>query len=248
MDTDDDPLGEGFEPVRPKRVSEAIYEQLRARLADGGLAPGARLASERTIALQMGVSRPMVREAINQLAAQGLLEIRPRRGAFVATAASPALGDPFAKLIGEGFDRVIELLEVRRELETRSAELAAEFATARDLADLAAIVAELERDHGRRLTGEEADTRFHVRIAQAAGNTVLTHLMATLHGAMRRTSLMVAQRLHASDRYRDTILAQHRAIHDAIRARDPAAARARMAEHLDFVVRELRYHRRKHGR
>jgi GntR family transcriptional repressor for pyruvate dehydrogenase complex len=71
------------------------------------------------------------------------------------------------------------------------------------------------------------------------------HLMATLHKAMTRSSLAVASRFQASELYRETILRQHRAIFEAIGAHDPEAARARMQEHLDYVMRELRHHSRK---
>lgn len=234
-----------FGPIKPKKVADAVFEQLRTRLEDGSLGPGDRLPSERELAEQMRVSRPVVREAINMLVGQGLLEIRARRGVFVRAAATPGWGDPLTNLIGESIDRLIELLEVRRILETQTAALAAEFASPRDIDDLAAIIDEFERVHRYHETGESTDARFHGRIAQAAGNTVLMHLMATLHKAMTRSSLAVASRFQASELYRETILRQHRAIFEAIRAHDPEAARARMQEHLDYVMRELRHHSRK---
>ena len=234
-----------FGPIKPKKVADAVFEQLRMRLEDGSLAPGDRLPSERELAEQMRVSRPVVREAINMLVGQGLLEIRARRGVFVRAAASPGWGDPLTNLIGDSIDRLIELLEVRRILESQTASLAAEFATAHDIDDLSQLIDELEQVHRRRATGEAADARFHARIAQAAGNTVLMHLMATLHKAMTRSSLVVASRFQASELYRETILRQHRAIFEAIRAHDPDAARGRIQEHLDYVMRELRHHSRK---
>lgn len=237
-----------FGPIEPKKMVDTVFERLRGHIEEGTLAPGDRLPSERTLAEQMRVSRPVVREAINMLAGQGLLTIRARRGVFVSVAAPPALGDPLASLIGDSLDRVIEILDVRRELETHTASLAAEFATAKDIDDLAVIIDQLGRDHGERSTGEEADARFHCRIAQAASNTVLTHIMAALHGALTKTSLMIASRLNASDHYRDTIFRQHLAIFDAIRNHAPAEARQAMGEHLDFVIRELRYYTRKNAR
>src|SRR5690606_21540795 len=142
----------------------------RSRLEDGSLAPGDRLPSERELAEQMHVSRPVVREAINMLVGQGLLEIRARRGVFVRAAATPDLGDPLANLIGDNLDRLLELLEVRRLLESQAAALAAEFATPRDLEDLQRLLAELEHAYRQQQPDEGADARFHGRIAQAAGN------------------------------------------------------------------------------
>lgn len=236
-----------FGPIRPKKVAEAVLEQLRMRLEDGSLAPGDRLPSERELAEQMRVSRPVVREATNMLVGQGLLEIRARRGVFVRAAALPGWGDPLTNLIGDNMERLIELLEVRRILEAQTAALAAEFATPADIDDLAQIMDEFERVHRQHETGEATDARFHARIARAAGNTVLMHLMATLHKAMTRSSHTVASRFQTSELYRETILRQHRAIFDAIRAHEPEAARARMQEHLDYVMRELRHYSRKGG-
>lgn len=230
-----------FGPIKPKKVADAVLEQLRARLEDGSLAPGDRLPSERELAEQMRVSRPVVREAINMLVGQGLLEIRSRRGVFVRAAGMSGFGDPLSNLIGDNVDRLVELLEVRRILESQTAALAAEFATDVDIDDLAALVAELER--ARRDDG--IDARFHGRIAQAAGNTVLMHLMAPLHKALTSGTLTLAARFQETERYRDTLLQQRRAIFEAIRAHDPGAARARMQEHLDYVMRELRHHARR---
>jgi len=136
-----------FGPIKPKKVADAVFEQLRTRLEDGSLGPGDRLPSERELAEQMRVSRPVVREAINMLVGQGLLEIRARRGVFVRAAATPGWGDPLTNLIGESIDRLIELLDVRRILESQTAALAAEFASPRDIDDLAAIIDEFERVH-----------------------------------------------------------------------------------------------------
>ena len=234
-----------FGPIKPKKVADAVLEQLRARLEDGSLAPGDRLPSERELAEQMRVSRPVVREAINMLVGQGLLDIRSRRGVFVRAASAAELGDPLTNLIGDSLDRLIELLEVRRMLESQTAALAAEFASPRDIEELAAVIGEFERAHRDRGPGEGIDARFHGRIAQAAGNTVLMHLMMTLHTVLTRSSLTVAARFQASDLYRETILQQRRGIFDAIRSHDPEAARARMQEHLDYIMRELRHHLRR---
>lgn len=236
-----------FSPIKPKKVADAVVEQLRTRLEDGSLGPGDRLPSERELVGQMRVSRPVVREAINMLVGQGLLEIRARQGVYVRAAMSPGWGDPLTNLIGDSIDRLVELLEVRRILESQSAALAAEFATPRDIDDLALIMEELEQAHRRPVTGAGTDPRFHARIAQAAGSTVLMHLVATLHEATTASSLAVTSRFQASDLYRETNLRQHRAVFEAIRVHDPEAARARMQEHLDYVIRELRHHSRKSG-
>lgn len=233
-------------PVRPT-IADATYQSLREGIAAGRFPPGSRLPSERDLAERMGVSRPAVREAVRLLVGQGLIEVRPRRGVYVKAAGETGLGDAFSQLIGTDFDRVMELLEVRRALETRSAFLAAQYATVKDLDELAAIYADLARDAETRATGDDADVRFHCAIAAAAGNTVLTHMMATLHGALVKAARLLASRLMDSEHYRSEMFAIHTRIYEAIKERKPKAAAAAMDAHFAFVQRELTHYRRKQG-
>ncbi len=233
-------------PVR-RNISDAAFENLRDGITGGRWAPGERLPSERHLAAQMGVSRAVVREAIKHLVGQGLVEVKPRRGLFVKAASADILGDPFEHLIGTDFDRVMELLDLRRVLEARSAHLAARYATPDDLAALAEIHAEMARDRQRGVTGESADVRFHCAIASAAGNTVLAHLMATLHGALSKASRLLASRLMAAEHYREGMFARHTKIFEAIRDGNAKRAAAAMEDHFDFVVGEFSQYRRKSG-
>ncbi|MSO69454.1 MAG: FadR family transcriptional regulator [Alphaproteobacteria bacterium] len=233
-------------PVRAT-ISGATYQSLREGIAAGRFPPGSRLPSERDLADRMGVSRPAVREAVRQLVGQGLIEIKPRRGVYVRAAGELGLGDAFSQLIGTDFDRVMELLEVRRALETRSAFLAAQYATAADIDELTRIYADLARDNELRATGDDADVRFHCAIAAAAGNTVLTHMMATLHGALVKAARLLASRLMDSEHYRNEMFAIHTRIFEAIKERKPKAASAAMDAHFAFVQRELTHYRRKSG-
>lgn len=233
-------------PVR-LTISDATYQSLRDGIAAGRFPPGSRLPSERELAERMGVSRPAVREAVRHLVGQGLIEVRPRRGVYVKAAGEMGLGDAFSQLIGTDFDRVMELLEVRRALETRSAFLAAQYATAADLEGLQRIYADLARDRETQATGDDADVRFHCAIAAAAGNTVLTHLMATLHGALMKAARLLASRLMDSEHYRTEMFAIHTRIFEAIRERKPKAAASAMDAHFAFVQRELTHYRRKQG-
>ena len=175
--------------VQPLRGSlgEAAFERLREGISGGKWAPGQRLPSERALAEHLAISRPALREAVKRLEGEGLIDVRPRRGLYVRAASADRLSNSFERLIGTDFDRVNELLDLRRVLEHRSAYLAAEYAGPEDIAELAAIFADIESDVSAGGTGDDGDVRFHCAIAKAAGNTVLTHLMATLHGALSTT-------------------------------------------------------------
>ncbi|PPR23669.1 MAG: Pyruvate dehydrogenase complex repressor [Alphaproteobacteria bacterium MarineAlpha10_Bin2] len=235
--------------VQPLRGSlgEAAFERLREGIAGGKWAPGERLPSERALAARLAISRPALREAVKRLEGEGLIDVRPRRGIFVRAASTDGLSNSFERLIGTDFDRVNELLDLRRVLEHRSAYLAAEYAGPGDIADLAAIFADIERDVAEGGTGEEPDVRFHCAIAKAAGNTVLTHLMATLHGALAKASRLLASRLMESTHYRDGMFELHARIFEAIRSHDPKAAAQAMDAHFDFVLREFSQYRARAG-
>jgi len=235
--------------VQPLRGSlgEAAFERLREGIAGGKWAPGERLPSERALAARLAISRPALREAVKRLEGEGLIEVRPRRGLFVRAASTAGLSNSFERLIGTDFDRVNELLDLRRVLEHHSAYLAAEYASPADIADLATIFAEIERDVAAGGTGDDADVRFHCAIAKAAGNTVLTHLMATLHGALAKASRLLASRLMASDHYRDGMFELHIRIFEAIRNHQPKAAAEAMDAHFDFVLREFAQYRTRAG-
>ena len=235
--------------VQPLRGSlgEAAFERLREGIAGGKWAPGERLPSERALAARLAISRPALREAVKRLEGEGLIEVRPRRGLFVRAASTAGLSNSFERLIGTDFDRVNELLDLRRVLEHHSAYLAAEYASPADIADLATIFAEIERDVAAGGTGDDADVRFHCAIAKAAGNTVLTHLMATLHGALAKASRLLASRLMASDHYRDGMFELHIRTFEAIRNHQPKAAAEAMDAHFDFVLREFAQYRTRAG-
>ena len=235
--------------VQPLRGSlgEAAFERLREGISGGKWAPGQRLPSERALAEHLAISRPALREAVKRLDGEGLIDIRSRKGLYVRAASADRLSNSFERLIGTDFDRVNELLDLRRVLEHRSAYLAAEYASPDDIADLAAIFADIERDVGEGGTGEEPDVRFHCAIAKAAGNTVLTHLMATLHGALAKASRLLASRLMESSHYRDGMFELHVRIFEAIRSHDTKAAAEAMDAHFDFVLREFSQYRTRAG-
>ncbi|KAA2234870.1 GntR family transcriptional regulator [Salinarimonas soli] len=183
-------------------------------IATGALAPGERL-DETQLAARFHVSRTPVREALHQLAASGFVEIRPRRGAVVATIA-PA--------------RLVEMFEVMGELEAMAGRLAARRARPRDRA---AIGAALEACRKAAERGDPdayyADNElFHLAIYEASGNAFLAEQASALHRRLRpyrRLQLRVGRRVHAS-------LNEHERIAAAIAAGDPRAAARELRAHI----------------
>ncbi|GLS15164.1 GntR family transcriptional regulator [Hydrogenophaga electricum] len=154
-------------------LTTLVVQALRERILSGAIPPGERLVESR-LSDELGVSRMPVREALRQLAAEGLVTIEPRRGASV-TAFSP--------------EQVRELVEVRATLEGLNAKLAAQRHDERQIADMETILAEGTRlatsaDHATLLLMNQ---RFHDALGSIAANSVLQDIMRSLRD---RTALL----------------------------------------------------------
>jgi GntR family transcriptional repressor for pyruvate dehydrogenase complex len=215
------------------RRSQEIVEYLAQRMADGELAPGDRLPSERGLAASFGVSRGVVREALRHLAAQGVVESRLGDGAYVREAPHAGLGRALARGMGSERQRLAHLFAFRRVLETGMAELAARHATARDLEALKSLAAD---QHRRLLDAPQAggvgdgdlDAAFHLALAKATGNPVFAQAMRALTPLLAETrsaELLSPARRAASAQH-------HLRILDAVARRDPERARQAMERHL----------------
>jgi DNA-binding FadR family transcriptional regulator len=214
-------------PVRAGNAFEEAVEALLRTLRLGVVAPGDRLPPERELATRLGVSRATVREAIAALTDSGHLTSRRGRygGTFVV---SP--GAPVTTLAPETAALLEDVLVFREAVEGGAAE-----AAARAHLDLASLV-EHQRACAQAPDYRSADSRFHLAIAEASGSAML--LNAVAEARVRVNELLDAIPLLPPNI--DHSERQHRAIVDAIVARDPDAARAAMAEHLDGTAALLR--------
>jgi DNA-binding FadR family transcriptional regulator len=217
-----------LEAVEARRLYRQIADQLRSLIDSGEYAVGSRLPTERELAEQLKVSRPTVREALIALEVEGRVRIRVGSGIYVIAPAGDATTVPAAAVIEGPF----ELLRAREFLESAIAEQAARVATKDDVARIdAALVAMENVDH----PGEASmvhDRAFHVAIAGCLGNAVLVRVVGELFD--QRLNPYFAQLAHYFENpgtWR-TALEEHRAVRDAIAARQPNAARDAMRDHL----------------
>lgn len=203
---------------------------LRALIADGELRPGDRLPSEGELCDQLGVSRGSVREAIRMLAALGVLETRHGSGSYVS-ALRPAdlMGGLSLTVDLLPLDAILELVGIRRALETHSAAIAAVRADDAALSELDDLVERIALS-GEHEEESRLDHEFHLRIAELAGNDALTSLLGVLRSRTRQYRILdhddVVQMKLLSD-------AGHRAILRGLAAHDPWAASAAAAGHVD---------------
>ena len=202
-----------------------LSKELGVAIVTGTHPPGTLLPGEIDLAEQRGVSRSVVREALRMLAAKGLLESRPKAGTRVRDRQDWNLLDPdLLAWMFEGAPAlafVRSLFQLRLIVEPAAAELAAERRSGHQLSRLGHA---LERMGAAGLTtaeGQIADQQFHTIILEATGNELLLSLSGTISAAVRWTTLF---KCRASRQPRDP-MPQHRALFDAIAAKDPAAAR-----------------------
>lgn len=198
--------------LTPRALYQEVAELLRQRIFDRQLEPGSWI-DELKIAEEFGISRTPLREALKVLAAEGLVTMKVRRGAYVTEVSEQDMAD------------VYHLLSL---LESDAAGVVAANATAAQLKELQALHRDLENAAGERDRFFEINEQFHMRLLEMANNRWRNQVVADLRKVMklnRHNSLLKSGRLQES-------LAEHRAIMAALLARDPQTSTQRMREHF----------------
>jgi GntR family transcriptional regulator, transcriptional repressor for pyruvate dehydrogenase complex len=224
-----------LKPIKPKRMSDQVFEQLKDLIFRGQLKPGERLMTERELAQELGVSRPTVREAINKLVAMHLLEHRQGQGTFVNSPNAGADKNPLAAVLNGQEASLMDLLEVRLGLECNAAALAARRATDEDVREIEKCVQEMSKAISEGNLGSDADITFHMALAYASKNVVQIHIMKSLYDLLFYGIQENLQHLYVEPINIEEILAQHTVILNSIRQHDPDEAYAAMKRHITFV-------------
>ena len=213
------------QPIEPRRLYRQIAEQLRQLIQRGEFAVGSRLPAERDLATQMGVSRSSIREALIALEAEGLIEVRMGSGIVV-------IGKEIVRPLDNAHGP-LEIIRARQLIERELAALAADSTDPTLVADLRECLRDMASDIAAGNTPIEGDRAFHLRIAQASDNsalqTVVTQLFDERNGPLFTT---LSGHFEREANWKDA-LGEHLAVIEAIAAREPAAARAAMSDHLD---------------
>jgi len=219
-------------PIKQKRISDQIFEQIRDLIYRGELSPGSKLMPEREMAVTMGVSRASVRNAIKRLAAVGLVEQQQGRGTFVASHdASTAF--LFADAADPGNPDIKDLLEVRMGLECYAAALAAVRADENDIRAMAKSTAQMAQalDAGR--PGSRADASFHMAIALAAKNPLHTVIINSFSTYLFHGEQDLLHQLYGKNP--NSVLKQHEDIIRQIKNREPDKAHLAMKAHILYL-------------
>lgn len=198
--------------LTPRALYEEVAELLRQRIFSRELTPGSWI-DELKLAEEYGISRTPLREALKVLATEGLVTMKVRRGAYVTEVSERDLAD------------VYHLLAL---LESDAAGVVAAQATPSQLKELQGLHDELEKAAGNRERFFEINEAFHMRLLEIANNRWRDQMVADLRKVMklnRHNSLLKSGRIEES-------LAEHRAIMQALAARDADATAQRMREHF----------------
>jgi len=217
-----------------------IAGKLRARIKDGALQPGDQLPGHRDLAAEFGVSLSSAREAISMLVGDGLIETRAGRGTFVAEPSRLPARAGEAPHVDITREEIEELIEARELLGLSIVAMAAERASAAQIARLRQAVERMQEAVADPDLYPEADVGFHLALAEAAGNRFLVKAVEDIRELLRRDIELSAGagiRRFGSLQYS---VDSHSALVDAIEAGDPDAARRVlfdiMSRHHEFVI------------
>lgn len=225
-----------FNSIKHTKISEEIANQIKRLIIDGELKPGDQLPPERELIKQLGVSRPSLREALNSLVTMGFLEVRHAKRTFVKSVTSKLIEDPLSLLIKADDQKIFDLIEVRKAIETWAAYHAAQKASMEDIEQLDTIIREMKRAFEEGRSWEKQDADFHMAIAKATHNTIQMHIMSGIYDLLRESVGRVFR-----DRAKiKKLLDQHYRIFNAIKNHSPDKAKERTLEHLNYVESEVK--------
>ena len=213
-----------------KRLFQSVAEQIAALIDEGAYPPGTRLPGERELAEKLGVSRVTIREAEIALQAVGRLEIKTGSGVYVSDA-------PIIQNAALPKASAFEVTEARLLVESESAALAAHNISDEGIADLAKWIEQMGSENADE--ANEADEQFHMAIAEASNNAAMVHTIQSLWRMREEIPEVKATYEAVCTHDASFRTAEHRAIFDALRSRDPAAARNAMREHFHRLLESM---------
>jgi DNA-binding FadR family transcriptional regulator len=220
-------------------MSAVIVQQIRGLIRSGKLQAGDRLPPERQLAAQFGVSRVTVRDALRGLQASGLVEVRvgANGGAVITRPTGARVGERLSDMVLLDALEAAEITEARIVLELAIVDLVCARATPEDLAALEEICGRSEAALAAGTYNVELSSQFHLRYARSTHNRALDLILGSFRGAVHQSLLSARQVAPVMGRRG---VREHRALLEALRGRDPVAARAVLAPHLHRTAGRLR--------
>ncbi|HUL94804.1 MAG TPA: FadR/GntR family transcriptional regulator [Usitatibacter sp.] len=223
-----------LQAVETRRLYRQIADQIAALIDKGEYGAGKRLPPERDLARQLGVSRPSVREALIALEVEGYVEVRVGSGVYVTGPPPAAQTSPADAESGP-----FELIRARWLIESECAALAAKHATRAQVRAMEEALEQMAADCDRGVMPLAADRLFHLRIAEASGNSALALVVRTLWD--QRTGPLFLRLEHHFDTPElwTVAIKEHREVSTAIARHDAPGARAAMRRHMDQAAKRF---------
>lgn len=220
-------------PIRRRKLSDEVEERILATIQEGALKPGEILPSERELMARYGVGRPAIREAMQKLQRMGLVDIRHGERPRVAEPSMDVMVEQMAQsmrhLLTHSKTSMEHLKEARTTFETQMAVIAAGKRTQADMDQLEKAIAKQRQLRGDPRRFLECDGEFHRIIASISGNPIFESLSHALFTWLSHFHVDMV-RIRGAEQ---VTLDEHRAILNAIKARDSELAGAQMADHLN---------------
>lgn len=215
-----------FKQIKSDRLYLKVAKQLTSLITDEKIKPGERFPSERELAERLGVSRPVIREAMIAMELSGVIEVRTGSGIYVAE----RLNTPV--LIDKGIGP-FEILEARMLFETEACALAATRISAEQINALKHTVSAMKEEQVRPDASERADRTFHCVLAEASQNSAVLSTVRWLWDLRDQSSLSNAFLERIREEGVHPSIEEHENIIAALETGDPEAARQAMKQHLE---------------
>lgn len=230
------------EDIEPSRLGAAVIERLTQAIVDGRLRPGDALPSEGQIAATFGISKPIAREALRELAAMGVIQIQQGKVGRVRAVDSGPLARFFRFAVGHTEQGLHDAVELRRMLEPPIARMAAQRRTDSEVGALRDILTAMEAALGNIPRWIEADLAFHAQIAAMAHNGLVALQMQGLEPVVREMMVRFNDRAARKNTDWRQTYERHARIAAAITAGDPDLAERAMSGHFeaaDLAIAEI---------
>jgi GntR family transcriptional repressor for pyruvate dehydrogenase complex len=223
-----------FKSIKQRKISSQIVDQIKEIITCGKLRPGDLLPPERELMRVFNVGRPTLREALNNLATMGFLDMAQRQRTKVKSLVPHDMIEPLRLMLREDATVALDLVESRTILETANAALAAERSTEEDIGKLNQWLEDMRGKLKDRSALLLSDAEFHLAIADSAHNKIQSNLMFSIYDLLKEKI-----GLCYLDDEAELIFQQHCKIVDAIKEKDSDKAREAMREHLSLIRRQI---------
>lgn len=224
-------------------IPNLVVNQIVKLISNGVLKPGDKLPSELEMTRRFGISRISLREAMKLLEAKGFIESQGRKGKFVKSVVDNALRSPIEGMISVDHKKILELLAVRRIIDSEAASMAARNASDKQLKTLMRFKENMENIGIDELMHNEGAGKlyagFYDDLADATNNTIFSHLMKSIANILRGALPYSRQKLQDVKDSSRKIYEQHVNILRAIEDRKPDMAKKTMIEHIEYLERTL---------